>query len=122
SPYRVTVPGQGPGRGVEGAEMSISEQVHWADLFSARSAAGADDAIARIMALSTATDLISFSGGFPDPATFPATVLPALLERILADGGAATAMQYAPTAGLPSMRAWLGDRLADREAHRPGAD
>jgi 2-aminoadipate transaminase len=101
--------------------MTIHQDVRWADLLSARMAAGGGDAIARIMALSTATDIISFSGGFPDPATFPTAALPELLDRVLAEG-AVTALQYAPTAGLPSTRAWLRDRLAAREGRRPGED
>ncbi|MFL6139902.1 MAG: PLP-dependent aminotransferase family protein [Frankiaceae bacterium] len=101
--------------------MTIHEGVRWADLFSARTAGEGDDAIARIMALSTATDLISFSGGFPDPVTVAAGALPQLLAEILADGGA-VALQYAPTAGLPSTRDFLRDRLAAQEGHRPGED
>jgi 2-aminoadipate transaminase len=101
--------------------MSIDGAVRWNDLFAARAAAGGDDTIARIMALSTATDVISFSGGFPDPATFPGEELPRLLAAIV-ERGDPTAFQYAPTAGLPSMRDYLGERLLALEGHRPADD
>jgi DNA-binding transcriptional MocR family regulator len=58
------------------------------------------EGLGSILALSAATDLISFSGGFPDPATFPGPVLAEILRRLIAAGDA-SAMQYAPTPGLP---------------------
>ena len=51
-------------------------------------------------------DLISFSGGFPDPATFPGPVLAEILGKLIAAGDA-SAMQYAPTPGLPGPRAFI---------------
>ena len=46
----------------------------WTDSFSARAAGDVGGALAAILDLANATDVISFSGGFPDPATFPGEV------------------------------------------------
>lgn len=89
----------------------------WAHLFAARSRA-ADTAIAKIMALSSATDVVSFSGGFPDPQTFPREHLARIMGELV-DAGEVAAFQYAPTAGLPGTRDYLAGRLADREGRRP---
>jgi 2-aminoadipate transaminase len=70
------------------------------------------------MALSNASDVISFSGGFPDPATFPGEVL-ADLVRELVVGGDASALQYTPTQGLPGIRAFLRERLGRQDGHQP---
>jgi 2-aminoadipate transaminase len=97
------------------------EQATWAGLFAARASGESDDGLASILALSTATDLISFAGGFPDPATFPGPVLAEILGDILRSGDA-TALQYAPTPGLPGFREFLADRLFQLEGRRPEGD
>jgi 2-aminoadipate transaminase len=89
----------------------------WADAL-ARRAKGAGDEIATIMALSNASEVISFSGGFPDPATFPGEVL-ADLVRELVVAGDASALQYTPTQGLPGPRAYLRERLGRLEGREP---
>lgn len=91
----------------------------WSRSRAARAAAGhAGDALAEILALANATDVITLSGGFPAPETFPVAVLAELTGRLLADD-AAVALQYSPTRGLPSVRAAIADRLAAREGRRP---
>ena len=100
------------------AGRSIVEHARpWADAL-ARRAKGAGDEIATIMALSNASEVISFSGGFPDPATFPGEVL-ADLVRELAVTGDASALQYTPTQGLPGPRAYLRERLGRLEGREP---
>ena len=76
------------------------------------------EGLAAILALSGATDLISFSGGFPDPSTFPGPVLAEILAELLASGDA-SALQYSPTRGLPGPRAFVAGRLERMEGHRP---
>lgn len=92
--------------------------ISWPRLFAARVSAPGGDAIAKIMALSTATDIISFSGGFPDPLTFPRDAVTGLLTELV-DEGDVTAFQYAPTIGLESTRDYLEQRLETREGRRP---
>jgi 2-aminoadipate transaminase len=90
----------------------------WEDRFAARTREEVGAGLGSILALSTATDLISFSGGFPDPATFPGPVLAEILGNLI-DAGDASAMQYAPTPGLPGPRAFIAARLERLEGRRP---
>jgi 2-aminoadipate transaminase len=90
----------------------------WEDLFAARTRGDVGEGLASILALSTTTDLISFSGGFPDPATFPGPVLAEILGKLIAAGDA-SAMQYAPTPGLPGPRAFIAERLEQLEGRGP---
>ena len=50
--------------------------------------------------------VLSMTGGFPNPATFPTDELDAIAARLLRDD-AAVAMQYTPVAGLPGVREYL---------------
>lgn len=82
---------------------------------------GGGGAIAEILALASATDVITLSGGFPAPETFPVDLLGELTTRLLTDD-AAVALQYSPTQGLASVRDALAGRLAEREGLRPADD
>src|SRR6266511_2616258 len=102
-----------------GGRMGITQRREgWEDLFATRTRGDVGEGLGSILALSTATDLISFSGGFPDPATFPGPVLAEILRRLIAAGDA-SAMQYAPTPGLPGPRAFIAERLEQLEGRRP---
>ena len=90
----------------------------WAELFATRTRGDVGEGLAAILALANATDLISFSGGFPDPSTFPGQVIADLLRELI-ESGDASALQYAPTAGLPGPREFIASRLEQREGHRP---
>ena len=99
--------------------MSTTTGPDWSRSLAARVGAGhGGDALADILALANATDVITLSGGFPAPETFPVAVLAELTSRLLADD-AAVALQYSPTRGLPSVRAAIADRMAEREGERP---
>ncbi len=87
--------------------------------FSARSAASTGGEIARIMALADSTDVITLSGGFPDPVTFDG---PALTEAFARVSLEPAALQYAPTHGVPGLRRWIADRLERLEGTRPTDD
>jgi len=102
----------------EGGRVGISQRrAGWQDLFATRTR-DVGGGLGSILALSTATDLISFSGGFPDPATFPGPVLAEILGRLIAAGDA-SALQYAPTPGLPGPRAFIAERLDRLEGRSP---
>jgi 2-aminoadipate transaminase len=75
----------------------------WPTRFARRTARAGDELTA-ILSLAASTDVITFSGGFPAPETFPVDVLQSLLPR-LAKEDAAIALQYSPTEGLPAARA-----------------
>lgn len=89
-------------------------------LLAARTAANVGEGLKEILRLANATDVISFAGGFPDPATFPGTALVEVLEEIVKSGDA-SAMQYSPTPGIESVREYLRERLASVEGVRPSA-
>jgi 2-aminoadipate transaminase len=77
--------------------------------------------ITAILALAGATDIITFSGGFPDPVTFDAAALSAIAADLIArDAG--VALQYSATEGLAGTRAYVTERLAaaDGRAPEPG--
>lgn len=60
-------------------------------------------AIGELLALGADPSIISFGGGYPDAALFPAAQLAAVFQEVIlrTDGAA---MQYAPSNGLPHLR------------------
>jgi 2-aminoadipate transaminase len=95
------------------------ETSRWSRLFAQRTRADVGEGIAGILALANARDVISFAGGFPDPATFPGAALGEIFTGLLGDP---TAFQYGPTAGLPGLRERVAERLLRLQGLRPGAD
>jgi 2-aminoadipate transaminase len=92
----------------------------WERVLAARTSAGVGEGLASILALSGRTDVISFSGGFPDPTTFPGEVLADILGELVRSGDP-SAFQYGPTEGLPGPRDFIAQRLHDLEGRRPEA-
>ena len=75
--------------------------------------------ITAILALAGSTDVITFSGGFPDPATFPAEVLAGIAGRLITqDPG--VALQYSATEGIASVRDYVSGRLTSVQGRTPG--
>lgn len=100
--------------------MATGTTQNWTTSFAARTRTGdGSSALADILALASgATDVISLSGGFPAPETFPVQVLQELTGQVLADPSL-VALQYSPTRGLASVRDAIADRLERRERSRP---
>ncbi|MGH2404030.1 MAG: PLP-dependent aminotransferase family protein [bacterium] len=73
--------------------------------FYAAQARGAERSLIRelLKASRAGKGLISFAGGFPDPATFPVSELQEVTREVLATG-APLALQYGPTEGDPILR------------------
>ncbi|UGY94319.1 PLP-dependent aminotransferase family protein [Streptomyces gobiensis] len=88
----------------------------WEQLFARHVAGDTGDEITAILNQSGNTDAIALSGGFPHPATFPRKALAESFSRVLQDP---SALQYAPTAGLPGLRDWFADWLDRQEGVRP---
>jgi 2-aminoadipate transaminase len=76
--------------------------------------------ITAILALAGATDVITFSGGFPDPATFPTGVLAEIAARLIT-GDPGVALQYSATEGLAGVRDYVAGRIASVQGRAPGA-
>ncbi len=101
------------------AAMPATAARDWTASFARRARALGGGEITAILALAGASDVITFSGGFPDPQTFPAAVLAEISGRLLAED-AAVALQYSATEGLASLRHYLAGRLELLEGLRPG--
>jgi 2-aminoadipate transaminase len=97
------------------------ETPRWDRLFATRTRGEVGEGIAEILAFLGAPDVISFAGGFPDPATFPRERAAALLEEF-ARSGESSAFQYTPTRGLAGPRDALAGRLEAVQGRRPDDD
>src|SRR5580700_10298567 len=91
----------------------------WTTSFARRTQLLGGGEITAILSLAGATDVITFSGGFPAPETFPTAVLTEIASRLLAQDAAVT-LQYSPTEGLAGLRDYLDGRLEMLEGVRPG--
>ena len=94
------------------------EQHDWGASLARRTHALGGGEITAILALAGATDVITFSGGFPDPATFPTEVLAQIAGQLIT-GDAAVCLQYAATEGIAGVREYLAGRLESLEGARP---
>jgi 2-aminoadipate transaminase len=74
--------------------------------------------ITAILALAGASDVITFSGGFPDPATFPTHVLSEIAARLIAEDPG-VALQYSATEGIAGVREYVSGRLTLLEGRTP---
>jgi 2-aminoadipate transaminase len=90
----------------------------WTASFAQRTAALGGGAISAILALAGATDVITFSGGFPAPETFPTDVVTGITADLLAKD-AAVALQYSATEGLAGTRDYFAFRLRETQGRRP---
>ena len=99
------------------ADETVS-MIDWNDALARRSREVDSGAIAAIMAQTESLNVITFSGGFPNPDIFPAQVVADLTSRLLASDNS-SAMQYSPTKGLTSVREAVAEWLGARGDPRP---
>jgi 2-aminoadipate transaminase len=85
--------------------------------FARRTRNGDADELSAILAGSP-PGVLSMTGGFPNPRTFPTGVLDEIAARLIRDD-AAVALQYTPCEGLPSVREYLIDRQEQLQGQRP---
>jgi 2-aminoadipate transaminase len=62
--------------------------------------------------------VLSMTGGFPNPATFPTGELDEIAARLIRED-AAVALQYTPCEGIASVRDYLIDRQEQLQGRRP---
>jgi 2-aminoadipate transaminase len=62
--------------------------------------------------------VLSMTGGFPNPETFPTGELDEIAARLVRED-AAVALQYTPCAGIASVREYLIDRQEQLQGRRP---
>ena len=95
------------------------EQHDWSARLARRAHVLGGGEITAILALAGATDVITFSGGFPDPETFPTEILADIAVRLIAED-AAVALQYSATEGLAGVRDYVAGRLESLQGAAPG--
>jgi 2-aminoadipate transaminase len=76
---------------------------------SARATAARSSIIREILKVTQRSEVISFAGGLPSPATFPVDALRAAFDSVLQASGPA-ALQYSSTEGDDALRAWIAAR------------
>ncbi len=102
--------------------MTLTPELgRWGPLVAGRARGGGDEGIAFVLGLLGVPGLISFAGGFPDPATFPRERVAALFQEF-AESAESTAFQYAPTRGLAGPLDALAGRIEQLQGRRPAAD
>lgn len=89
----------------------------WTPEFARRTRLRGGDELSTILAGSP-PGVLSMTGGFPNPATFPTDELDEIAARLVRDD-AAVALQYTPTEGLDSTRDYLVDRIEQTQGRRP---
>jgi 2-aminoadipate transaminase len=114
--YDISNPQTGTGAG--GTDQAVAER-DWSSGLARRTRSLGSGEITAILALAGATDIITFSGGFPDPATFPSRTLSEIATRLIA-GDPGVALQYSATEGLASVRDYVSGRIASLEGRAPG--
>src|SRR4051794_961268 len=65
--------------------------------------------------------VLSMTGGFPNPRTFPTDEVDEIAARLMRED-AAVALQYTPSAGIASVREYLIDRQEQAQGRRPEPD
>ncbi|WP_257828744.1 PLP-dependent aminotransferase family protein [Burkholderia glumae] len=86
-------------------------QPNW--LLSERARKLTSSAIREILKVTERPEVISFAGGLPAPATFPAERMREAAERVLRDAPGA-ALQYSATEGFLPLREWIAERYRVR--------
>lgn len=84
----------------------------WAARLSGRMGRVKASEIRELLKLLDQPDILSFAGGIPDPALFPAQEIGAAVQRQLSDAAlAGQALQYTVSEGLPALRRWIVERM-----------
>jgi 2-aminoadipate transaminase len=92
----------------------------WDERLARRTHSLGGSEITAILSLAGATDVITFSGGFPEPSTFQTGTLADIAARLIAEEPG-VALQYSATEGLAGIREYVSGRLAAQEGRAPGA-
>ena len=88
--------------------------------FARRTRLPGGDELATILA-GTRPGVLSMTGGFPNPATFPTDEVAQLAARLVREEPE-VALQYTPSPGLPGLRAYLAERQELTQGRRPEPD
>src|SRR3954453_11568716 len=95
-------------------------RMDWTSRFAARARNRGGTELAAILS-GPGPGVLAMTGGFPNVATFQTEVLGEIAARVIAtDPG--FALQYGPSAGLPSTREYLRERIASTQGLAPAED
>jgi len=81
-------------------------------LFATRTSNMKASEIRELLKLLDQPDIISFAGGIPDPALFPADAFAQAFQAALGPDRQAQALQYSVSEGYAPLREWLVDHMA----------
>ena len=84
----------------------------WPGLFATRAEQMKASEIRELLKLLDQPDVLSFAGGIPDPALFPADEFGAALTAALSGDSKGAALQYSVSEGYRPLRDWLVGRMA----------
>ncbi len=96
-----------------GAINSTGEGLDWPALFATRAERMQASEIRELLKLLDQPDVISFAGGIPDPALFPAEAIAGAVSDALTGAKAGQALQYSVSEGDPGLRKWLVKRMGE---------
>lgn len=84
----------------------------WQQVFASRMGRMKASEIRELLKLLDQPDIISFAGGIPDPALFPADAFQRAFARIFTEGRAEAALQYSVSEGYLPLRQWIAGQMA----------
>ncbi|PRD36270.1 UNVERIFIED_CONTAM: Aromatic-amino-acid aminotransferase 1 [Trichonephila clavipes] len=85
--------------------------MQWQDVLATRSTRMKASEIRELLKLLDQPDIISFAGGIPDPALFPADAFARAFADVMADSQASAALQYSVSEGYKPLRDWIAAEM-----------
>ena len=86
--------------------------MNWDQVFASRTNRMKASEIRELLKLLDQPDIISFAGGIPDPALFPAAEFQSAISDILSGPRAEAALQYSVSEGYKPLRDWIAGQMA----------
>jgi DNA-binding transcriptional MocR family regulator len=85
--------------------------MNWENIFATRMGRMKASEIRELLKLLEQPDIISFAGGIPDPALFPAKAFQAAMVDALSPANSDAALQYSVSEGYGPLRDWIVDQM-----------
>lgn len=83
----------------------------WERVFASRTSRMKASEIRELLKLLDQPDILSFAGGIPDPALFPADAFQAAFAEIFASNQRDAALQYSVSEGNADLRDWIAEEM-----------
>ncbi|MEJ8473471.1 PLP-dependent aminotransferase family protein [Roseibium algae] len=85
---------------------------NWSQLFATRADRMVASEIRELLKVLDQPEMISFAGGIPDPALFPAEEFKAAYQELFEQDDHQAALQYSVSEGYKPLRKWISGRMA----------